>query len=426
MPEYDVLIRNAYVRSRDAVVDVGIQGGEIAAVSTSIEDSGDTVLDADGNLLAPGFVDAHKHLDRGLAATGRRRPLFNDEPNASPAAVTRRFDEYFREHSLAEVTDRVAENLRMAIAAGTTQVRTHVAVDQSAGVDAMRAVLDAADRLENAVDLWVAPYVLEGVADPDSRERLETAIAMARDALETQVSLGGSITLVGGEPSMDIERAIDRWFAFASEHDLDIDVHVTPRGAAGYYALDRLAATTAAHDYHGRVTAVHAWGLAGLPEWWVDPLLERLGEAGVGLTVCYNSLRESMPIRSIDGSEVSLAHGTDNDRDFVYPHGNADSLEAAQIMSYLLIDEWHFPADYRWSETDPALETLWEAVTVGGADVLGLDDYGVEVGTPADLVLLDEPSPQWAIIARAIRLAVLKDGRIVARDGDLVDQEHEG
>jgi cytosine/adenosine deaminase-related metal-dependent hydrolase len=242
---------------------------------------------------------------------------------------------------------------------------------------------------------------------------------MARDALETQVSLGGSITLVGGDPSMEVGRTIDRWFTFATDHDLDLDVHVTPRGAAGYSALDRLAEATIAHDYQDRVTAVHGWGLAGLPEWWLDPLLERLGRAGVNLTVCYNSLRESMPINSIDHSEVTLAHGTDNDRDFVYPHGNADSLEAAQIMSYILIDDWHFPPDYRWSETNPALETLWEAVTVGGAKILGLNEYGTEIGTPADLVLFDEPSPQWAIIAQATKRAVIKDGRIVARDGEL-------
>ncbi|MFC5369021.1 amidohydrolase family protein [Salinirubrum litoreum] len=418
MPTYDLLIRNAYLRGRDAVVDVGVEGGQITAVGRSLAGESAEVVDAGGNLLAPGFADAHKHVDRALAATGERRPIANERPNESPEYLGDLFDADYRDLSVADLTDRIAENLRMAVVAGTTHVRSHVTVDTAVGIDTMTAVLRAADRLDCALDLQVVPYAA-GDEDADTAALVSEAIDRARDRLDGQVLLGGSIGLLGGRPPRNVDATIGRWFDTATSHGVDLDVHVTSRGAAGYYVLDRLAEATRDHGYEGRVTVVHAWALAHLPDWWLDGLLDRLAGAGIGVTVCYNSLRQSMPIDRIDRS-LRLAHGTDNDQDFVYPHGNADPIEAAQIASYVLIGDWHFDRDYRWSETNPALDLLWRTITHGSAETMGIDGYGIEVGTPADLVLLDEPSPEWAIVRRASRRKVWKAGRLVAENGTFV------
>lgn len=44
---------------------------------------------------------------------------------------------------------------------------------------------------------------------------------------------------------------------------------------------------------------------------------------------------------------------------------------------------------------------------------------GLAESEPADLVVLDEPSPEWAITRQANRRAVIKDGTVVARDGEI-------
>jgi cytosine/adenosine deaminase-related metal-dependent hydrolase len=60
-------------------------------------------------------------------------------------------------------------------------------------------------------------------------------------------------------------------------------------------------------------------------------------------------------------------------------------------------------------------------ITYEGAKVLGIEkDYGIEVGKKADIVILDALSPQWAIIEQPAKLYVIKDGKIVARNGALV------
>lgn len=59
-------------------------------------------------------------------------------------------------------------------------------------------------------------------------------------------------------------------------------------------------------------------------------------------------------------------------------------------------------------------------LTTRAAAVTDVDDgYGIVEGSPADLVVLDEPSPEWAIIRQASRRAVIKDGTVVARDGEI-------
>ena len=48
-------------------------------------------------------------------------------------------------------------------------------------------------------------------------------------------------------------------------------------------------------------------------------------------------------------------------------------------------------------------------------------DYGLEVGAPADLVVVDAPSVQEAYRTQPPRLAVIHDGRVVARNGRVVE-----
>jgi len=61
------------------------------------------------------------------------------------------------------------------------------------------------------------------------------------------------------------------------------------------------------------------------------------------------------------------------------------------------------------------MRACFDAVTVNGAKVLGLADYGVAVGGPADMVLLQAHDPVEAIRLRATRLMVVRHGVVVAR-----------
>ena len=80
-PAYDVLIRNGRVLDGSGnpwfYADVAIQGDRIFAIGDLADAEADTVIDASGLYVAPGFIDVHSHAGTGLATPelSHARPL---------------------------------------------------------------------------------------------------------------------------------------------------------------------------------------------------------------------------------------------------------------------------------------------------------------------------------------------------------------
>ncbi|WP_112324268.1 dihydropyrimidinase [Oceanibium sediminis] len=71
MKPYDTVIKGGLVAApgRDLICDVAIQEGRIAALGQDLH--GDVEIDADGQIVTPGGIDAHCHIDQ-LTSTGAR------------------------------------------------------------------------------------------------------------------------------------------------------------------------------------------------------------------------------------------------------------------------------------------------------------------------------------------------------------------
>jgi dihydroorotase len=118
-----LLIRNGRVidpaSRHDAVGDVAIEDGQIAAIGRDLVFSGAEVFDASGLIVAPGFIDMHVHLrepgfehaetietgSRAAAAGGFTSicPMPNTKPVNDSATVTTYIIEKARRHALVNV-----------------------------------------------------------------------------------------------------------------------------------------------------------------------------------------------------------------------------------------------------------------------------------------------------------------------------------
>jgi cytosine deaminase len=87
-----------------------------------------------------------------------------------------------------------------------------------------------------------------------------------------------------------------------------------------------------------------------------------------------------------------------------YSLGSADMLEVA-----------HMGLHVAQMTSQSQMRSCFDAVTVNNAKVLGLTDYGIEVGRPANFVLLQARDTIEAIRLRATRLAVVRNGEVIAR-----------
>lgn len=426
MPEsYDILITDAYLYDRDAVRDIGIRDDRIETIADSIDGSGGIEIDADGHLVGPGFVDSHVHMDKAYSAAGERFPKLNDRgTNFSTAAEAG--DRHYTESSSDELEANAVKLGREAIANGTLYMRTHVNVDVEMGTKALEAILAARERLSDVLELQIVPMASNGIL------ATEETPALMREAIEM-----GADAVGGADPatrSDDVATAIDTWFEIAREYDIEIDPHIQHPSTLGVQVLYEMADRTEAYDYQNRVTASHSYCLAEMAglefdvdtpglvpaelktfsEGQLDTAIDRFAEVGMKFVSCHPSTRPGMPINAFDEADIPLGWGSDNIHDWIIRHSRPDALQGALANAFKLdYNQYSFA-------TNPGIGLLWQMATEGGAAVMSIEDrYGIEEGLPADLVVFDEPSPQWAVIRQATRRYVIKAGDVVAENGSL-------
>jgi cytosine/creatinine deaminase len=100
---------------------------------------------------------------------------------------------------------------------------------------------------------------------------------------------------------------------------------------------------------------------------------------------------------------INVAFGMDCVMDPWYSLGTANPLDAAHMAVHVA----------QMTSID-AMNQCFASVTTGAAAAMQLPGYGIAVGHPADMVMLDARDPVEAIRLRPPRLAVIKSGRVIA------------
>ena len=87
-----------------------------------------------------------------------------------------------------------------------------------------------------------------------------------------------------------------------------------------------------------------------------------------------------------------------------YAFGTEDMLEVA-----------HMAIHFGRLVSDKRKEQVFDGITYGGARTLGLDNYGLEKGCNADMVVLQARDPMEAVRLKATRLFVIRRGKVIAK-----------
>ncbi|WP_127143093.1 amidohydrolase family protein [Pelagibacterium montanilacus] len=391
----DLIVRNAHLRDRDGLWDIGISGQSIAAIERRITADA-RIENLEGRLVLPGFCDTHVHLDKACLL-GR-----SDHRHGALAGAIAAISRLKAGFTAEDVYARGARCLEMAIVQGTTHMRTHVEIDPVIGLRAFEAIRQLRDDYRWALDLSICVFPQEGLLNNPGTDELMV------------MALEGGADLVGGCPYTDSDphAHVARIFDLAERFDIDIDFHLDFDLDPGWMHLDAVLAETRARERGGRVAVGHATKLSALAPAPLAQVMARLADAGVAVTALpatdlylmgrdhtENVPRGVAPVHRLAEGGVCCSIATNNVLNPFTPFGDFSLLRMANLYANVC----HAGPD-RFAQ-------VLDLITTSPARLLNLPDYGTRVGAVADLVVLDAPDQIEALGALAMPLFALKRGR---------------
>ena len=358
-----------------------------------------SIVDFGGRLVAPGFVEGHIHLDTS----------FWGEAWKPHKPCTAGFDVHervrFQNENLAEADPldvRARRQLELCLAQGSTRMRSHVMIDLNVGLSHVETLLAVREEYAGLIDLQLCAFPQSGVLkSPGVDALMDEAMAMGCD-------------VVGGlDPAAfdrDVEGQLNVVFALAEKHGKPIDIHLHDHGTLGVFEIERICERTVAAGMQGRVGVSHAYGLGDVTPDQQKKAADVIAAAGVAIMTNAPGAHPFPPVALLRAAGATVWSGCDNIRDSWWPYGDGDMLGRAQMIGYR-----------SGFNTDAQLAEAFDVVTEAGARVLGLSDYGLRAGAAADFVVLPVENVPEAVVAAPAAREVWKNGRLIARDGRMLD-----
>jgi cytosine/creatinine deaminase len=393
----DLILRNACIAGREPqTADIAIAGGRIVEVASGI------VADAPeediaGRLVLPGFVETHIHLDKSCIL--ERCHLWQGtlgEAIAEVAAAKRGFTE-------DDIYQRGRRTLEKAILQGTMRMRTHVEVDPRVRLKGFAAMQRLKRDYAWAIDIEICAFPQEGLLnDPGAEALLIAACQQGAD-------------LIGGCPYTDTDPHghIARIFEIAREYDRDIDFHLDFDLDPSWMALEEVCRHTKESGWGGRVTVGHVTKLSALRPAAFATIAGRLADLGIAVTVLpstdlyligrehdHNVPRGVAPADQLLNCGVVCSIATNNVLNPFTPFGDCSLIRMANLY-----------ANVAQIGSAAELASCFDMVTTLPAKLMNLRDYGIAIGHPADLVVLDCNDRTQAVAELARPLFGMKNGR---------------
>ena len=399
----DLLVRNANLPDGREGLDIAVRDGRIAEIAPAIKAEAGREIDAAGRLVTPPFVDSHFHMDSTLSLG---QPRLNESGTLLEGIAL--WGELKPHLTVASIKQRALALCHWSIARGTLAIRSHVDICDDRLL-AVSALLEVREEIKPYIDLQLVAFPQDGyLRSPSAVDNLKRALDMGVD-------------LVGGIPHFerttgDGAASVRALCEIAAERGLRVDMHCDENDDPLSRHVETLAAETKRLGLQGRTTGSHLTSMHSMDNYYVSKLIPLIAEAGLHvvpnplINITLQGRHDSYPkrrgmtrVKELMAAGVNVAFGHDCIMDPWYSLGSHDMLEVASMG--LHVAQMTGVAEMRQA---------FDAVTVNGAAVMGLENYGLEAGGQADFVVLQATDPIEALRLRPARLFVVRRGQIIA------------
>ncbi|GFI60592.1 cytosine deaminase [Lactobacillaceae bacterium] len=400
-----MLLKNVHVDNHEEVVDVRILNGKFSEIKANLTPyDGEEVIDGKENLLLPPFVDSHVHLDATLTAG---QPEWNETGTLFDGI--RIWSERKQDLTKEDVKSRAKKTLLNMVGHGIQHVRSHVDVTDPHLI-AARALLELREELKDQIDLQLVAFPQEGILSyPHGRELMEQAVKEGLD-------------VVGGIPHFEFTteygwQSVHFLMALADKYDRLVDVHCDEIDDPASRNLEVLATEAYERGMKDRVTASHTTAMGSYNDAYTYKLFRLLKMSDInfvsnplvnvhlgGRFDTYPKRRGVTRIKELTTAGINVSFGEDDIQDPWNPLGDGNMLDAVTMGVYIA----HLMGYHQ-------LQDAFNYVTYNGAKTLHIsDNYGIEVGKPANCILLNAHDFYNALNKHVEVLYNIRHGKVLA------------
>jgi len=405
----DLIIRRANLPDGRKDCDIAVKDGVIKKVSPEIAAESRREIDAANRLVVPPFVDSHFHMDATLSYSPSRA---NESGTLLEGIAV--WGELKPHLTVEAIKARARKLCHWAIARGTLIIRSHVDISDDSLL-AAHALLDIRQEFKSYLDLQLVAFPQDGyLRNPGCRTNMQRALDLGVD-------------IVGGIPHFertmsDGSESIRELCELAAERGLPVDMHCDESDDPLSRHIETLIYHTHRLGLQGRVTGSHLTSMHSMDNYYVSKLLPLMKEAGVhavanplinitlqGRHDTYPKRRGMTRVKELLEFGINVSFGHDCVMDPWYSLGSHDMLEVAHMGL-------HVAQMTGVSE----MKQIFDAVTYNGAKTLDLENYGLEPGCHADIVILQAGDIHEALRLKPARLYVIRRGKIISETSPIM------
>ena len=410
-----MIINNAKLRGKQGLYSIECENGKFISI---VEQDGsvtplESSLDAKMNLLSAPFVEPHIHLDAVFTA---------GEPNWNISGTLFEGIERWAERkpmlTSEDVQRRVLKAVQLLIENGVQHIRTHVDITDPELV-ALKAIVALKEKLSAYIDLQIVAFPQEGILSfPNGKELMEKALEEGAD-------------VIGGIPHFEYTREYGvesmRWIIdLAEKHGKLVDVHCDEIDDGASRFLEVLATAALEKGIGERVTASHTTAMHSYNNAYCTKLFRLLKKSKINFIALptenmhlqgrfdgYPKIRGITRVKEIRDAGMNICFGQDSIQDPWYTLGNGkllrvldSGIHSCHMMGY------------------EDLETALDLITDNGAKALNIfENYGIEVGKPANFIVLEGGNDLEVIQKQGDVLYSVREGEVlVSREPAILNQ----
>jgi cytosine deaminase len=399
LDRYDILIRRAALRAHPGErMDVGIAGGRVAAIREHLVGGAETEIDARGALVTESFVNPHLHLCKVWTAAmvgDAAMRAYHDAGMAHAATAIDLAAKVKARYHESWITDNARRAVALAALHGNLHIRALADVDSKARLEGVKALLRVRDEFRGVVVVQVVAFAQDGIVrEPGAAELMREALALGAE-------------VVGGIPWIErtvAEKAehIRVCFDLAQAFGRDVSMLLDDAGDPALRTLEAMAGEAVARGWEGRALAHHCRAMALYDEAYFRELVPLLKRSRVSVVTDPHTGPLHARVRDLLDAGVTVCLGQDDISDAYYPFGRNNMLEVAFLASHLL-----------WMTGRTDIARLYDMITTAAARAMNIGDFGLAVGAPAHVVVLDSPDELEALRWHAPPAHVISHGRLV-------------